>query len=114
MAYARKYFELEQPAAKGSPITLRESLEQVEKTKRKRNPKFRMPELEMPPMPESLAYLWQWFSEVACGQVLTWAEIQAWSEIRQIGITARDAKIIRDLSFEQVRAYAPKKSDKKK
>jgi hypothetical protein len=91
---------LNQPAAKGSTISKRESLEKVQEYKRKSNPKYVHPELELPELPESVAYLWQWYcEELQTGDRLTWGEIRSWSLLCNKDISATESKALRNLSF---------------
>lgn len=92
---------MSQPAAKGSPLTKREHLEQVTKQFQGHRPGWVHPDLELPELSPRLAYLWEWFREVQTGERLTWLEIRSWSEMTGKELTSFEAKVIRRLSFIQ-------------
>ena len=66
---------------KGSEITLRATLEQVERTTG-----IPEPELDVPDLPSYAAHVWQWFWQLSrgrtCGMAMnpiTWEAIDAWA-----------------------------------
>ena len=54
-------------------------------------------ELEGPPLPDEVAYLWQWFCDMVGGESLTHTEISAWSELNRIHLEPREVEVIRQL-----------------
>lgn len=106
--YAARFFALGQPAAKGAKITKRESLEQVQKAKRKKDPSFTHPELKLPELPEAVSYIWKWYmEELQTGDVISWREIEAWAKLTGKEIRPMEACAIRKLANLQFSAHTP-------
>lgn len=78
---------------KGSKVSLREHLKQVEKTL-KRKPKQLA---EAPPPPEGITYLWEWYLEMRTGEPLTFSEIRNWSDLTKQELKAWEVDVIRTL-----------------
>lgn len=70
-------------------VTVRSMLEGLEERRQLREPDYRSPELEQPPLPDELAYLWGWFGQLESARSsngygpnpLTYAEIKAWAAL---------------------------------
>lgn len=91
---------MSRPAAKGTNQTKKQALEQVQTSRRRRDPGYKHPELVLPELPEAVAYLWQWYvDELQTGERLTWEEIRAWTILTNKEITEIEAKALRKLSF---------------
>jgi hypothetical protein len=54
---------LNQPAAKGTTQSKREALEQVQTSRRRRDPSYVHPELVLPELPAAVAFLWRWYAD---------------------------------------------------
>ena len=51
-------------------------------------------ELDVPDLPEALAYIWQWFIELQGHERLTHLEIDAWARLNKIEITPFELSVI--------------------
>lgn len=65
-----------------------------------------MPELEGPPLPVALAYLWGWFTELASARggnglggvnPIGYAEMDAWARLRALDPTPFEIDVLRRL-----------------
>jgi hypothetical protein len=73
-----------------------------------------VPELEAPPLPAELAYLFDWFLDASSGrgggfggiQPLAWTEIEAWSRLLGLGLTPFEARVLRLLDATLVRSMS--------
>jgi hypothetical protein len=75
-------------------------LEQVQTSRRRRDPSYVNPELALPELPAAVAHLWRWYvDEIQTGERLTWQEIRSWSILTNKEISEVEAKAIRNLSF---------------
>jgi hypothetical protein len=60
--------------------------------------KRKPPQLEnATPLPEELRYVWEWFREVFAGEPLTYAELQAWSNMTGKRLKGWEAELIKSL-----------------
>lgn len=64
--------------------------------------------LEGPKLPDELAYVWKWFSDVSAARVfsanavpqpISWAEYQAWIALSGIRLSPWEIQLLRDLDF---------------
>ena len=91
-AHARRVFELER-VPKGSKVSLRKHLQQVQKTTGKVPRQL----AEVPELPESAAYIWHWFWELKGSQPLTYTEIKNWSELTATPLTPFEVQALVEL-----------------
>ncbi len=76
-------------------ITLRQSLEQVERTTG-----VAPPELDHgKKLPEGFEYIWGWFVDIHGPEILKYQEIEAWSRCTGRRIEPAEAEILRELSI---------------
>lgn len=68
---------LEKPSAKGSKISLRNHLKQVEKTLKRKPAQL----ADQPDFPKELSYIFDWFLELKSSDRITYTEIRNWSEL---------------------------------
>ncbi|MGI9277483.1 MAG: phage tail assembly chaperone [Endozoicomonas sp.] len=77
----------------GATVTRRQSLQQVWKST------GRQPEAlaDQPPLPEELAYLWEWFLELRTSEALTFTEIHYWTQLTQKRIRGWEVDVLRSI-----------------
>lgn len=102
-AYARRVFELGQ-RVEGSESTQREVYDVVAK-RRGVDPAtlYKLPEC-----PPECLYLLDWFYEVRGGEPLTFREIRAWDELRGVGVSPEEVKVLMLLDRELQTVQAQK------
>lgn len=66
---------------------------QVWKTLKRKPPQL----ADAPEFPEELRYVWEWFREVFAGEPLTYAELQAWSNMTGKRLNGWEAELIKSL-----------------
>jgi len=92
MAYAQFQAEIEhRPDGKSS---VRQQLEQIEKTKGEPHPVL----VNEPELPTEYLHVWTWFCDVFSGEVPTWHELQAWSALTGNIVLPREFNLIRRLA----------------
>jgi len=92
MAYAHFNAEVEhRPNGKSS---IRQQLEQVEKTTGVPHEKL----LNAPELPEEYQHVWSWFCELFSGEVPSYQEMQAWSQLTGNIVLPREFNLIRRLA----------------
>ena len=87
---------LGQPKIDGSDRTKRQHLERVYRITSKR-PR----DLELPELPESVQYIWQWFLELQTGEAITDLEIDAWARLNSIERMPRELQAL--MALERLR-----------
>ena len=75
-AFARK---LAQPVSKESTTTLQQHLEHVEQQTGKTPQTLK----DAPELPEAVAHVWGWYCEIRRTGMPTYAELQAWAQLRR-------------------------------
>ncbi|QOI69761.1 tape measure chaperone [Acinetobacter phage DMU1] len=85
----RRTFELEK-VPKGSKTSIRKHLEQVKKQTGNTPQQLR----DLPPPPEELDHILDWYYQVAGTSRLTWVELQAWSDITKTLLKPYEAEAI--------------------
>lgn len=58
------------------------------------------PGLEGPEFPPEFTYIWEWFREVFYGGVLTYQELQSWSQVTGKRLSVWEAELIMALVEE--------------
>jgi len=67
-------------------------------------------DLDGPPCPPELAYVWSWFCQLSNGRTrgmgaspITWLDFDAWSRVTGVGLTAFERECITALDAEYLR-----------
>jgi len=113
LEFARAEFELEKIV---SGATAREHLRQAEKTRQKKDPEYREPQLHPAPLPPEAIYLWVWFVELertrgnsGFGPTgITYTEILAWATLTGRTPLGEEIQIIKRIDYERLRIAAEK------
>lgn len=108
LAFAKAEFELE---VLQDGVSVRDHLTQAEKSGRKKDPKYSIPELHPPPPPRVLNYLWGWFCELeqtrdSSGFGLSgikYREILAWSLLTGRSPTPWEISVIKRLDMARLK-----------
>tara|TARA_R110000868_G_scaffold150541_11_gene373805 strand:+ start:460 stop:777 length:318 start_codon:yes stop_codon:yes gene_type:complete len=87
-------------------VTLRDRLEGLLTRTRSAEKQAELEEeLEVPPFPDGVGYLWEWFMDLSRSRPstgfgpagITYSEIQAWAALKRVNVAAWEVDILRAL-----------------
>jgi hypothetical protein len=84
---------------------MRAHLEQVIKTKKKLGLDWSAEHAQLndiPPIPEALKYIWEWYREIWTPERLTYSELMEWSRAVRVNLLPRETRVLMSINRAHV------------